>query len=99
MKGMWLARLARPDIFRPLSKLSTRITRWTRNDDKKLFRLFCYLFRTSGYRMQCVVGDTHDGVWLALYVDADFCGDKEDTKSTSGGLLALEGEDTYYPLC
>jgi hypothetical protein len=37
-------------------------------------------------------------VELRLYVDADFAGSREDTKSTSGGFLVLTGENTFFPL-
>ena len=36
MKDLWGARLSRPDLSRCICKLSTRITKWTRNDDKRL---------------------------------------------------------------
>ena len=38
MKSLWLARLARPDILRPINELATRVQRWTRADDKKVLR-------------------------------------------------------------
>ena len=34
-----------------------------------------------------------------MFIDADFAGSREDTKSTSGGFLALAGENTFFPLC
>ena len=39
-----------------------------------------------------------DKVYLALFADADFAGDRRDMKSTSGVFLALVGPHTFYPL-
>ena len=35
---------------------------------------------------------------LALYVDADFAGEKSDAKSKSGGYLVFKGPNTFFPL-
>ena len=35
---------------------------------------------------------------MSLFVDADFAGDRDDTKSTSGNFLVLTGPNTYFPL-
>ena len=36
---------------------------------------------------------------ISVYTcDADFAGSREDTRSTSGGFLALAGENTFFPL-
>ena len=49
--------------------------------------------------MMGFVGDDLSELWLAGYADADFAGDRADSKSTGGGFLALVGEHTFYPLC
>ena len=49
--------------------------------------------RTIGF-----VGDSLDDLWLALYADADFAGDKQGTKSTGGAFLVLMGPNTFFPL-
>ena len=36
MKSLWLARLARPDVMKPLSDLTRRVTCWSAADDKRL---------------------------------------------------------------
>ena len=35
---------------------------------------------------------------LRLYVDANFSGDSDSTKSTSGGYLVLCGSNTWFPI-
>ena len=39
MKDLWAARLARPDLARGVCRLASRITKWSKNDDKKVKRL------------------------------------------------------------
>jgi len=98
MKALWLARLARPDVIKPIGDLATHIQKWSRGDDKRLYRLICYLNGSRNFRLQGYVHDDASNLWLELYVDADFCGETLDTKSTSGGYLILRGPDTLFPL-
>ena len=35
---------------------------------------------------------------MSLFADADFAGDRDDSKSTSGNFLVLTGSNTYFPL-
>jgi hypothetical protein len=42
MKCLWLGRLARPDLVKPIGDLATKITNWTLNCDKQMYRLICY---------------------------------------------------------
>ena len=44
------------------------------------------------------VGDPFSELWLALFADADFAGDREWSKSTGGGFLVLMGKNTFFPL-
>ena len=98
MKALWLARLARPDLQKAITDLATRIQKWSRNDDRRVRRLYEYIYHTKHYRMQCFVRDPPEKLELHAYVDADFAGYKEDTKSTSGGILVLAGPTTWFPL-
>jgi len=98
MKDLWLARLARPDIQKPICDLTTHIQCWSRNDDKKLHRLMAYLHSSKGFRLVGRVNDPAELLSLRLYVDADFSGEREDARSTSGGFLVLYGPHTWFPL-
>ena len=98
MKALWLGRLARPDIVKPIGDLATRVQSWSRNNDKQLHRLICYINSTKSHRLVGSVGDGPRELHLALYVDADFAGEKIDSKSTSGGYLVLKGPKTFFPL-
>ena len=44
------------------------------------------------------VGDPPNDLWLGLYCDSDFAGDKKDRKSPSGVLLVLLSPRTFFPL-
>ena len=39
MKLLWLARLARPDLLKPIGDLVTHVQKWSRHDDKKLLKM------------------------------------------------------------
>ena len=99
MKNLWVARLARPDLVRPINSLATKVQSWSKNCDKQLYRLMCYMKHSADYRMYGHVHDRPADLHLALYVDADFAGDREDAYSTNGGWLVLRGPNTYFPMC
>ena len=88
MKDLWLARLSRPDVIKPITDLATKVQCWSRNEDKMLFRLISYLNSTSHYRLTGKIGDPPDKLRLLLCVDADLAGDPGDTKSRSGDTLS-----------
>ena len=98
MKALWLGRLARPDLVKPIGDLATKVQKWSRNDDKKLLRLISYIDSTKTHRLVGTVSDGPRELHLALYVDADFAGERDDAKSTSGGYLVLKGPNTFFPL-
>ena len=98
MKALWVARLARPDLLKPITALARHVQSWTRNCDKQLFRFICYMHSTPDLKLSGYINDPLDKVELCLYVDADFAGSREDTKSTSGGFLVLKGPNTFFPL-
>ena len=53
---------------------------------------------TTRYGLKGKIGDPPEDLELSLFVDADFAGDRDDTKSTSGNFLVLTGPNTYFPL-
>jgi hypothetical protein len=98
MKTLWLARLSRPDLLKPLSDLTRRVTCWTRADDKRLYRLMNYLKATPNLTLVNRIGDKAEDLKLNLYTDADHASEAEHAQSTSGCLLTLEGPNSWYPL-
>ncbi|CAE7497217.1 unnamed protein product [Symbiodinium microadriaticum] len=88
MKALWLGRLSRPDIIKPIGDLATCVQKWSRNNDRQAHRLICYIDSTKLHRLVGHVDDCPDDLKLSLYVDADFAGEK------AHGLPALSLWDT-----
>ncbi|MFY9237268.1 MAG: reverse transcriptase domain-containing protein, partial [Roseovarius sp.] len=82
MKDLWVARLARPDLTKAITALSSKVSKWTKNHDRMLHRLMCYMWGTREYELIGYVNDPLEELWLDLYVDADWAGDREDKYST-----------------
>ena len=67
MKCLWLSRLARPDISFAVQRLASRITRWTKWEDRQMLRLVSYLNSTSKYVMLLQLNLTkHRRCWYTL---------------------------------
>lgn len=98
MKILYVARMARPDLLRATCVLARRVTKWCRECDRRLHRLVEYMSSSSDLKQVGYVGDRFEDVRLALFVDADFAGDRNDSKSTSGVFIAVVGAHTYFPL-
>ena len=98
MKALWLGRLSRPDIIKPINDLATKVQSWSRGDDKRLLRLIQYIDSTPQYRLVGTIKDNPEDLELRLYVDADFAGDRLSGKSTNGGYLVLYGPNSFFPL-
>ena len=82
MKCLWIARLSRPDISKAIGDMTTKIAKWSKNDDKRLYRLFCFMHTTRNKTMVGYVGDPPDKLFLQLFTDADFAGDSGSSRST-----------------
>ena len=77
----------RPDILLPVIFLTSRVTKATREDDKKLSRVLKYLNGTAD--LGITLGADKDGnLRIHTYADASF-GVHPDTKSQSGILISL----------
>jgi hypothetical protein len=77
---------------------ATRVTKWTVQCDRMLFRLMCYIHSTLDALLQGWVGDEPSNIELCLYTDADFAGDPDNARSTTGVFLCLRGPNTFVPL-
>ena len=97
MKMLWLG-LARADIIRAIAGLASKVQKWTRNCDKQLYRLACYLNSTADLKLNAYIGDPPEKLKLRLYADADFAGDNADARSTSGGYLVVVGPNSFFPV-
>ena len=98
MKVLYGTRAARWDLLKAVQLLATRVTKWSRECDKALHRLMCYINCTSSHCLSGFVGDGPSALRLRLYADADFAGDRPEFKSTSGVFLAMVGPNTFFLL-
>ena len=90
--------MARFDLLKAVANLAKNITKWNANCDKRLHRLICYVNYSLDLRLKGHIGDSFDKLALSCYSDADFAGDKESSKSTTGIFMALPGPNTFFPL-
>ena len=98
MKVLYCARFARPDILRATCKLASRVSKWTRECDRRLHKLMSYLHSTKHVIYRGYVGDEIEKCHVALFCDADYAGDKNDSKSVTGVLAAIVGPYTFMPI-
>ena len=99
MKFLWLARLCRPDLSFPIYLLAGQITTWSRNADKQLFRLVCYLHSIILLCLFITIYDPPETCTLDLFCDADLGGCPHTSKSTSDMFLVIrEPNGTFVPL-
>ena len=56
------------------------------------------MWATRDYELVGYVNNSIDKLWIELYVDADWAGDREDKYSTNGGYLVLAGPNSKFPL-
>ena len=97
MKALYLARMVRLDIAYTINFLSKYVTRWNKLCDKQLCHLFSYLANTTKTSLHAVIDKRDIGkLRLEAYPDADLCGTFDTTKSTSGGFLALVGDNGTF---
>ena len=97
MTVMFAARWARADLLRAIGFLASNLHEWGETQDRRLFRLMCYINNTLQLRLIAFIGDKPDDLKLVAYSDADFAGDRRDSKSTSGAFMVLWGKHSYFP--
>ena len=98
MKLLYAARIARFDLLRSINSLARNVTKWTVDDDAKLYHLMCYVNSSLSKRMTGWVGNKFDDLSLALFADADFAGCAQTLRSTSGSHMHIQGKQTRFPL-
>jgi len=98
MKVLYGARMARFDLLRAVNGLACKVTKWDQECDRKLHRLMCYINCSKDIRMTGWVGDGKGDLGPHLFADADFAGDPETMRSTSGVFLTITGPNSSFPL-
>ena len=100
MKTLYAARVARPDLLKPVCYLACCITRWDEHCDRQVHRLMRYINCTYHHRLIGFVDqDSPEGLTLDVFADADFAGCRFTKRSTTGGFLCAMGKgSTFFPL-
>ena len=98
MKVLYAARMARYDLLKPIGALASNVTKWDQLCDKKLYRIMCYINSSLHLRLLSWVGDQKGDLGPHLYADADFAGDKDTMRSTSGVFMTVLGPNSSAPL-
>ena len=90
MKLMYGIRMAAPHLSIAINRLASQITKWSRDSDRKIHRVFSYLNGASAMTLVGKLSTEDKGtVRLAAWPDADYAGDYNTTKSTSGFYMEL----------
>lgn len=84
MKALWLSRLCRPDLAYAIQRLASRVSQWSRWEDKLLLRMIGYLKGTTDLALRCDIANQVTFVQLHVYTDADLAACPFTAKSTSG---------------
>lgn len=93
---MYIARGSRPDISFVTSWLARYVTKWKRLHDVVLERLVAYIDCTSDHGIESRIDrrDMAPGkIWLEVHADSDFGGCHTSSRSTSGILVRIRGEN------
>ena len=100
MKLMYGVRMAWPHLCTIVARLSSQISCWTADSDRRLHRVYCYINDSMELKLRGRMS-TEDAEHLLIraWPDADLAGDYMTTKSTSGFWLELAGGgDRCMPL-
>ena len=100
MKLMYGARMAGPHIIVIVNRLSSQITKWSRDSDRKIHRVYSYLKEAHDMVLTGTLSTAdRDTAEIIAWPDADHAGDYMHTKSTSGYYLEVRGaEGRTFPI-
>ena len=95
MRCLWISRLARPDIAFAVQRLASRVTRWTKWEDRQMYRLVSYLHSTSEHVMK-LRADPGQPPTLQVFTDSDFASWPHTAKSTSGIVYQISTGESRF---
>ena len=92
MRILYPGRMATPTVVVAIQRLAKRITKWCRECDRRLIRLYEYAYGAQDYLLEGSLStEDRDVVELHVYADGDLNGNMWDTKSTAGFWIELSG--------
>jgi len=73
MRILWLSRLARPDVSFIVGRLATRVTQWSKFEDRHLYRCICYLHHSRDKVLVGQIDHAHEQeASIEVFTDSDF---------------------------
>ena len=98
MRMLWLSRLSRPDLSFIVTRLASRVTSWTKFEDRQLHRCISYVNCTKDFILKGEVDHQSDPI-LEVFTDADFASCQHSAKSTSGLWIQINtGNGAVFPI-
>ena len=95
--ALFASLVARPDTSVAVQRMCSRVTKWSVVDDKKLIRFMSYIAQEHDLELVGTLGpDDLDDLELVVWPDADWNGDPETTRSTSGLFVELRGKSSGH---
>ncbi|CAK0884153.1 unnamed protein product [Prorocentrum cordatum] len=99
--GLYASLVCRPDLSVAMQRMCSRVTRWTVADDIALIRFMSYVSEYHDMELFGQLAPTDfEHLAIRLWPDADWNGDSNTTKSTSGLYCELVGTESSnsFPL-
>ena len=87
-----------PDLLCPVNMLERSGTKWNKACVKRLARSISHIDRAKHQRQYCSVGEEIQDWKHGLFQEAFLLGDRQDSKSTSGGVLCALGSRICVPI-
>ena len=97
MRCLWFARLCRADIAFAVSRLASRVTRWTAWEDRQVLHLVSCIHHTREITMQASCSKDAPPE-LRIYTDADFAACPFTARSTSGIVVHIGTGSCAFPV-
>ena len=99
MALMYAARMACPTLSLQVTRLAAQVTKWNKDCDRRLVRLFSWVHSVPFLNLQAHASSKDfNNLIMRAWPDADFNGDYTTSKSTSGHWIELTGPNTLIPL-
>ena len=97
MRALWLSWLCRPDLGFIIARLASRVTTWSRFEDKQLDRCIAYLHGTCDNVLQGEVTFNQKPM-IEVYTDADFASCPHTAKSMPGVFICVSTGERSFPI-
>ena len=96
---MHAARIAVPQALTPVCRRASELSRWSKDSDRKLHRLYCYLYCYPDLVLMGSLSTAdREKIKVIAWPDADLNSDINSSKSTSGCFIEIAASGRSVPL-